>query len=73
MSSFFSPELLDNSFVDLVYNKVISNLIASGKPGQALRISPDGKSLEPFYPAGSISFYAYLSPGKTFTTSASKS
>ena len=65
-----------NSFKDFVLDLCLNAssdsslkaLLASAKPGQVFKVSLDGNSLVPFYPAGAFSFYAYLKPDSPFTT-----
>ena len=68
-----------NSFKDFVLDLFLNaslaghnNLLASANPGQAFKVSHDGNSLVPFYPAGAFSFYAYLKPDSPFTTQKGK-
>ena len=64
-----------NSFKDFVLDLFLNassdslkSLLASAQPGQAFKLSQDGNSLVPFYPAGAFSSYAYLKPDTPFTT-----
>ncbi len=57
-----------NSFKDFVLDLFLNtslaahnNLLASANPGQAFKVSQDGNSLVPFYPAGAFAFSLSLS------------
>ena len=54
-------------FRERILHEVVASLTGA-EPGMAIRLSPDGASLEPFRVPGSIAFYAYLDPKKSFTS-----